>query len=94
MNSQSTRRRRSPGGLRRGLGIVAAGAVLLMVAACGGTTGNETSNDGRGTSTGEEKPLIYGVFATPLEEPWDGAIHAALTQAAADGASSTSTWTT
>ena len=30
-------------------------------------------------------PLVYGVFATPLEEPWDGAIHAALEEAAADG---------
>ena len=28
---------------------------------------------------------MYGVFATPLEEPWDGAIHAALEEAAADG---------
>ncbi len=29
--------------------------------------------------------MIYGVFATPLEEPWDGAIHSALTAAAKDG---------
>ena len=40
-------------------------------------------------------PLVYGVFATPLEEPWDGAIHAALTSAAEDGEIvSTSTSTT
>ncbi len=28
---------------------------------------------------------MFGVFATPLEEPWDGAIHAALTAVAEDG---------
>src|SRR3990170_3527295 len=32
-----------------------------------------------------ELPLFYGAFATPIEEPWDGVIHAALQQAAADG---------
>lgn len=53
---------------------------LALLAACGGTTGNE------GTSGGSaDAPLVYGVFATPLEEPWDGAIHAALTSAADDG---------
>jgi basic membrane lipoprotein Med (substrate-binding protein (PBP1-ABC) superfamily) len=29
--------------------------------------------------------LVYGVFATPLEEPWDGAVHDALKAAAKDG---------
>ncbi len=53
---------------------------LALLAACGGTTGNEGSSD-----AGGDAPLVYGVFATPLEEPWDGAIHAALTSAADDG---------
>lgn len=46
-----------------------------------------TSDSAAGSSapTGGKKPLIYGVFATPLEEPWDGAIHAALESAAKDG---------
>jgi basic membrane protein A and related proteins len=30
------------------------------------------------TTTPEEPLLVYGVFATPLEEPWDGAIHTAI----------------
>ncbi|WP_121256385.1 BMP family protein [Nocardioides ferulae] len=60
------------------LGVVALAASL---AACGGTTGEETASNG-GDS---DAPLIYGVFATPLEEPWDGAIHAALQSAAEDG---------
>src|SRR5690606_10017919 len=28
---------------------------------------------------------VFGAFATPLEEPWDGAIHAALSAAEEDG---------
>lgn len=70
---------------RRNLGVVAAGAVLLMLtAACGGTTGSETPS-ANGSKADASKPLIYGVYATPLEEPWDGAIHAALEKAAAAG---------
>jgi basic membrane lipoprotein Med (substrate-binding protein (PBP1-ABC) superfamily) len=57
-------------------------AFLWILTACGGTTGNESSSNDSGDAAA---PLVYGVFATPLEEPWDGAIHAALTAAAADG---------
>ncbi len=32
-----------------------------------------------------ELPLFYGAYATPIEEPWDGVIHAALQKAADDG---------
>lgn len=53
---------------------------LALLAACGGTTGDEGSSD-----ADTDAPLVYGVYATPLEEPWDGAIHAALTSAADDG---------
>jgi basic membrane protein A and related proteins len=31
------------------------------------------------------KPLFYGAYATPIEEPWDGVIHAALQKAEDDG---------
>ena len=75
--TSSPRRRPSRSRL---LGGLVATATLLLVAACGGTTGNESTN-----ASGGDLPLVYGVFATPLEEPWDGAIHAALTAAAADG---------
>jgi len=50
------------------------------LAACGGTTGDEDT-----AGSDSDAPLVYGAFATPLEEPWDGAIHAALTSAADDG---------
>ncbi len=36
-------------------------------------------------STEDELPLFYGAYATPIEEPWDGVIHAALQKAADDG---------
>ena len=69
---------------RRPLAAVAGAAALALLAACGGTTGNEPSGGGGGGG-GQAKPLIYGVYATPLEEPWDGAIHSALQSAVEDG---------
>jgi basic membrane protein A and related proteins len=75
---------RRPSATRRTPRAVLLGALLplvLAVAACGGTTGEEEDTQGSDT----EAPLVYGAFATPLEEPWDGAIHAALTSAADDG---------
>ena len=79
MGTQSARTRRFR------LSAVAAAAAMALLAACGGTTGEETTSGGGGDSGGEDLPLIYGVFATPLEEPWDGAIHSALESAAEDG---------
>ncbi len=70
---------------RRQLAAVAGAAALALLAACGGTTGNEPSGGGSGGGGGQAKPLIYGVYATPLEEPWDGAIHSALQSAVEDG---------
>ncbi|KHL16421.1 UNVERIFIED_CONTAM: ABC transporter substrate-binding protein [Mumia flava] len=59
--------------------VAASSLALLALAACGGSTGEESE-----TADGDA-PLVYGVFATPLEEPWDGAIHAALAEAADEG---------
>ncbi len=55
-------------------GTVATGASTA------GTTGGAAS-----TPAGEPL-LVYGVFATALEEPWDGAIHTALQASADSGA--------
>jgi basic membrane lipoprotein Med (substrate-binding protein (PBP1-ABC) superfamily) len=89
-NPRSARRR------FRGVAITSVAAIAAVVlAACGGTTGSETSSSTSESAASSEsapadsgsassdKPLVYGVFATPLEEPWDGAVHQAL-QAAAD----------
>lgn len=88
MSSSSRRRRRatpSTGGTRFWR-VLASGTVLaLLLAGCGGTSGNEDDSGSAASSGTSDAPLVYGVFATPLEEPWDGAIHAALEEAAADG---------
>src|SRR5690606_2325399 len=33
----------------------------------------------------DEPLLVFGAYATPIEEPWDGVIHAALVAAQEDG---------
>lgn len=68
------------GGRGTGMGVVVA---ALLLAACGGETGEPASGDADGADG--DVPLVYGVFATPLEEPWDGAIHSALEEAQSDG---------
>jgi len=49
--------------------------VLMMgtLAACGGATTSEKSTP--------DKPVVFGAYATAIEEPWDGVIHSALTKA-------------
>ena len=78
MGTQSVRSRRYR--LLAGFAAV----TMTLLAACGGNTGEDTSSGG-GSDDGNDLPLVYGVFATPLEEPWDGAIHTALESAAEDG---------
>lgn len=51
-----------------------------LLAACGGgaaPTAETTDNGGL--------LKVFGAYATPIEEPWDGVIHAALLQAKEDG---------
>ncbi len=74
---------RSRAGRRLGRPLLALTAAisLALAAGCGGTTGDA----GAGGGGDKDVPLVYGAYATPLEEPWDGAIHAALTAAADDG---------
>jgi len=60
-----------------------AAVAALVLAGCGGTTGAEPAAPSDGADSA--LPLVFGAFATPLEEPWDGAIHAALESAEEDG---------
>lgn len=64
--------------LRTSVTTLTAAAVLTLASGCGGTTGEEAS--GPSGAGGEKAPLVYGAFATPIEEPWDGVIHRALTE--------------
>ena len=79
---QTAGRRRRRGSARSGL-VAGLAVSALVLAACGGTTGEKAS--GSASSTDDGTVSVFGAFATPLEEPWDGAIHAALTAVAADG---------
>ena len=69
---------------RRTIGATAAAIALAAMAS--GPVAQATTIPGA-----EEPLLVYGVFATPLEEPWDGAIHAAI-EAVAEGGSIEYKW--
>ncbi len=82
MTSNRSTSTASPRSIVRLLGAVTLATALVFAAAgCGGTTGNESA----ASPSGSDVPFVFGAFATPLEEPWDGAVHAALQSAADDG---------
>lgn len=56
--------------------------VILIVLIALLTACSPAANPAPATST---KPLFYGAFATPIEEPWDGVIHQAMKKAADEG---------
>ena len=59
--------------------LIGATAAAMAVTAVGPIANATTTPEG-------EALLVYGVFATPLEEPWDGAIHTAIEAVAETGA--------
>ena len=60
----------TPGGRAgRTRGLVGLVALALVLAACQGTAS---------PAPGSDKVKVFGAFATQIEEPWDGVIHAAL----------------
>ena len=61
--------------------MIGATAVAAVMAATVGPVAQATTTPEDG-----EPLLVYGVFATPLEEPWDGAIHTAIEAVAETGA--------
>lgn len=67
----------TPSSADQGAGSSAPGTESSSMVSSAGSAGSGSS------AAAGDKPLVYGVFATPLEEPWDGAVHQAL-QAAAD----------
>jgi basic membrane protein A and related proteins len=59
--------------------LVAVGVLVLV--ACG-----DSGDGGRSEGGGGDGALgVFGAFATPIEEPWDGVIHSALNRAQDDG---------
>ena len=52
--------------------------IALLVAACGGGTGNVASPE-------KDQIVVFAAYATSVEEPWDGVIHTALLAAQSEG---------
>ena len=50
----------------------------LLLTACNGRTSNPTPNT-------QGVPVVFGAYATSIEEPWDGVIHAALLATQTEG---------
>ena len=77
-----------------GLGLAALGATAMVGPSALATTVPEDDDEATATTEStidltevcEEPLLVYGVYATALEEPWDGAIHAAIEAVAETGA--------
>ncbi len=60
-------------------------AALLVACAPPAAPAPEAAPDGQEAAPAADKLLVFGAYATAIEEPWDGVIHAALNQAQADG---------
>jgi basic membrane protein A len=52
-------------------------SILMIVA----TVGCKPAPTPAPSEAGPTKPLVFGAYATPIEEPWDGVIHSALLKA-------------
>lgn len=75
---------------RRSLGrptlLVVAAVVALVLSACGGNTGAPAAGgSSSGSAASPTKLSVFGAFATPIEEPWDGVVHSALQKMADAG---------
>ena len=66
------------------IGSLTAAATL---AGCGGNTGETSTSTGSAAGRASEgaKLKVFGAYATPIEEPWDGVIHQALQKMADAG---------
>lgn len=58
--------------------LIAFVMLSLLLAGCGSNVGDLTSNT-------KSVPVVFGAYATSIEEPWDGVIHKALLTAQAEG---------
>jgi basic membrane protein A and related proteins len=70
---------------RRGVVATLGALTLMFAAACGGNTGSDEPKDTPSNGASADTLVVYGAYATPIEEPWDGVIHAALQEAADAG---------
>jgi len=60
-------------GRLRACWVLLAAVLVVAGAGCGGGDNESATDEG-----GAKKLSVFGAYATPIEEPWDGVIHAAL----------------
>jgi basic membrane lipoprotein Med (substrate-binding protein (PBP1-ABC) superfamily) len=60
---------------RRPWWLIAVAALALAAGGCGGDDQTESAGT---TESGTKQLSVFGAYATAIEEPWDGVIHAAL----------------
>ncbi len=63
--------------------VLAALLLAALLAACAAPAAPAPTT--QAPAAAPDKPAVFGAYATAIEEPWDGVIHAALNQAQADG---------
>lgn len=61
--------------IKKWFGLMCMGVILSLVISACAPAATPTQ------SSGPQKLRVFGAFATPIEEPWDGVIHQALIQA-------------
>jgi len=59
--------------------------LVLITSLIAGCTPQATPAPAEGGGTESDKVKVFGAFATPIEEHWDGVIHAALNKAKDEG---------
>jgi basic membrane lipoprotein Med (substrate-binding protein (PBP1-ABC) superfamily) len=65
--------------------LLAALWLAALLAACAAPAAPAPEAAPAGQDTAPAVPVVFGAYATAIEEPWDGVIHAALNQAQNDG---------
>jgi len=66
---------------RKALILVSLLAALALFAACTVTPAGAPAAAPEAAAPANEKLVVFGAYATAIEEPWDGVIHAALNKA-------------
>lgn len=67
------------------ISLLAAFALFINACAPASPAPADTSAEKPAEPAAPAKLLVYGAYATPIQEPWDGVIHAALNKAKNEG---------
>ncbi len=70
---------------KRGVWLLVIALVTMLLSACTPPPPPSAPAADGASSAKPGQLVVFGAYATPIEEPWDGVIHAALNKAQADG---------